>query len=674
MTRQMKAWTTLVIVVVFATAAIQATAIDGIEPTDARVTTAANQMWTVRMGTTTIEFDLQTMAERGLKIADSVGTIVQPDQPSRSFRIDPISTLSFSFANGHLDNVAGRIFHLGGMSIIAHGQEYSLGDLIVGPGSDPGSREAWIMESSMIRPGGLAIPRMKAGFDLESQTLTIRGPELRISPALAQATGDPKFADVVIGRLTISAVAESAGGGQFESSVVAPMGAGGEAAVTGPDMTFCQLNTLKQYGRMGSEVGLAVGTTSWNIGDEDLKWFAIPGTEHPFIVMNLFRLKDGRFEQIGQSEIKHGFYALGSHQCGGVPCHYEPGHYAGAWLGTGCTDTYTSGLNAQQSGMGPRYEVNPWTGVWSYSGSHMALSGHGHNPLQHRLQVHDDDLNPALNQGATYYSEGYYVVTDDVNVMNSAAWKPVTVNGAPGSNWFFGMSSAGVYPNIGFAMDAWADAQKSTIAQELPIVEFVSPDGRCLMAGNATDLGGGVHHYEYAVYNIDMDRQVGSFTIPIPSSATITNIGFHAVSHDEPRNAVGGVPIDNAAWDVQTTGGSITWSTDSNPIRWGSMYNFRFDADVAPAADPGEVVLGLFKPGNPAVCIGETVIPALFEVYGDSDQDGDVDLVDCVEFMLCFSGPGVPSATHCAYNDFDGDRDVDFADYGDLLLAFTGSL
>ncbi len=372
----------------------------------------------------------------------------------------------------------------------------------------------------------------------------------------------------------------------------------GPRGVVGGDVTFCELFDLRQFGRVGDVVGLSVATTSWNVGGADLMWFATPDEEHPFIAMNLYRLKDGRFEQIGQSWVKHGFFALDDTDCGGN-CTYEPGHAAGDWLGVGCTDTYGSGLNANQSFLGPRYEINPWTGVWSYAGSHFTQPD-SHTVISHRLQVHDDDLDPALNQGASYYAEAYYVMLDDVNVLNSAAWKPVTPAGNPGGTWTFQMTDRSQQPNIGFAIDAWSGASQTFIAQEIPPVEFQSPDGRCLLAGKAADLGEGFWRYEYALLNIDMDRQVGGFQVSIAPGATVRNVGFHAVRHhDEPINAPGGAAIDNAAWVSSVGGETIEWTTDANPLRWGTLYNYWFEVNLPPITD-AEITLTHFKPGDPA--------------------------------------------------------------------------
>lgn len=385
-----------------------------------------------------------------------------------------------------------------------------------------------------------------------------------------------------------------------------------------PDLTLCELYGLQQFGRSGSVVGLALATTSWNVGGRDLIWFNSPDPRHPFIVQNVYRLKNDRFEHIGQSWIKHGFFALGNAQCD-TSCTFEPGHGPGDWLGVGCTDTYDAFLNADQGNLGPRQEVNPWTADWTFSGSHNS-SSHSHNAIAHRLQVHDNDFTPAMNAGATYYAEGYYVHFEDINVMNSVGHKPFTVSGSPGGTWSIGMSGSGTKPSIGFAINKWTGSTRTTIAEELPVDELTSPDGRCILAAKPSELGGGMWHYEFALLNVDMHRKVKSFSIPILADATPENIGFSAVlSHGE--------SYSNDPWTATITTDCavgercITWTTTSNPLRWGTLYNFRFDIDSPPATEGlvagggpfGLVALEMFEPGSPTWVTGATVGPEFID-------------------------------------------------------------
>lgn len=441
---------------------------------------------------------------------------------------------------------------------------------------------------------------------------------ITISTALARKLGNESLSGVSVGTATLNGtdhtVRTSGGKDEVirENQIVeiSHETPDGEVAAPGPDMRFCQLYGLQQFGRLGDVVGLALATTSWNIGGRDMIWMQNPDNRHPMIVWNVYRLKADRFEHIGMSHVKHGFFALGDAQCGGS-CSYEPGHGAGDWLGQNCTDTYSSGLNAGQSGLGPRYEINPWTGGFTYAGSHMS-SSHSHNAIQHRCQVRDADLVPAQNPGATYYAEGQYITIDDIDQYNSIGWKTVNVSGAAGGTFNFSMSGSGTQPNVGPALNAWAGATQTVLAQQLPIVRGTSPDGRCILAHKVTDLGGGQWHYEYALYNLDMHRKAKSFNIPLPNGVNVSNIGFSAVlSHDE--------PYSNTPWASVVDSNGITWSTTNNPIRWGMLYNFRFDAD-APPADV-TVTVGLYEPGTPNSISGTARGPFVAEPAPDPQAD-----------------------------------------------------
>jgi hypothetical protein len=59
---------------------------------------------------------------------------------------------------------------------------------------------------------------------------------------------------------------------------------------------------------------------------------------------------------------------------------------------------------------------------------------------------------------------------------------------------------------------------------------------------------------------------------------------------------------------------------------------------------------------------------------GDSDGDGDVDLVDFAQFSLCFTGPDGSCSGNCCIMDFDDDGDIDLADFSNFQLAFTGPM
>src|SRR6476620_11611793 len=61
-------------------------------------------------------------------------------------------------------------------------------------------------------------------------------------------------------------------------------------------------------------------------------------------------------------------------------------------------------------------------------------------------------------------------------------------------------------------------------------------------------------------------------------------------------------------WTATQTTNSITWATqtlaqnqNANAIRWGTLYNFRFDADQPPQTATATV--GFFKTGSPMMVV-----------------------------------------------------------------------
>lgn len=410
-----------------------------------------------------------------------------------------------------------------------------------------------------------------------------------------------------------------------------------------PDLALCRLSNLTVFGTVGSTLGLSLSTTALNIGNRELDWHARPDGRHPFLTTNLYRHAPttDRFEQIGLSWCKHEFSALNSAECGDG-CHPTDVNT----LGDGCTDTSSASVNASQANLGPRYEVNPWRAAWAWNGSVFdpRVGGPSNNGIRRRLQVSTSDLQTPL---ASYFIEAAFLHRQDGFIGNNAAWKPV----APvqsGAQWVFQMSDASTPPIIGRALDAWSGAMQTVIAQELPPIPGVSPDGRAILAAKAVPAGSGLTRYEYALLNIDMDRQIGAFSVPIAGLMDISGAGFSApIHHDEPINTLAqdGILIDNDPWDIEVTSTHITWSTSSNPLRWGTMHNFWFETAATPST--GEASIGLFRPGTPGGLAAATIVPFLpppVGCEGDADGDGAVNLDDVTFVVLRLGHTGTPGA------------------------------
>ena len=122
-----------------------------------------------------------------------------------------------------------------------------------------------------------------------------------------------------------------------------------------------------------------------------------------------------------------------------------------------------------------------------------------------------------------------------------------------------------------------------------------------------TNPSAGVWHYEYAVYNQNLDRAIQSFSVPLGCGITVSNIGFHAPPQSSwicQRWNSGNAGYSNAAWTPNQTASALTWSSETfaqnqnaNAIRWGTLYNFRFDSNSPPQA--ANATVGFFKTGTP---------------------------------------------------------------------------
>jgi len=457
-------------------------------------------------------------------------------------------------------------------------------------------------------------------YDSAAQSLAITNGKLVVSKEFAQALGRPSDAGAVVGTISIGAVMQpieitQIANGQPQSVAMPPMqhalNPATPALVPGPDVIVGDIENVEQQGNNATQVGLAIGTDSCNNGQEPVDWFALPDTDHPFIPQNLYRMSGGadnneRFEQIGQSWGKHAFLALEDFVCG--TCDTS-GCQTGSHLCPGCSDPYVSGLNGDQDQIGSRAWVNPFTG--SFPSTANDHSGHNHDGVSHRILTNMTDLVPAQNPGATYYGEAAYITPHEYawcqthpgecNMFNNFSYKKFTVSGGP-TNFIF--NQAGNTVRMQAAIQAWADTG-ATVQQVEP---DPGNDGVFFVGYKVTGPNNGVWHYEYAIFNMNLDRAIQSFSVPLGGKGVnVTNIGFHAPPQHPgwPNDGtVGDAGFSSTPWDVSLETFFVTWSTETfatnpnaNAIRWGTTYNFRFDADTPPEGNAAGILF--FKTGGP---------------------------------------------------------------------------
>jgi len=366
---------------------------------------------------------------------------------------------------------------------------------------------------------------------------------------------------------------------------------------------------LKQFGSSGTQVGLGMLTTVCNAGNAAVDVDAMPSTNHAIIPQNLYRMSGGessedRFEQLGHSWVKHMFAASVDDDCG-FGCNSPS--FDDAHLGPGCSDIYLSGQNADPDSLSSRAWINPFTGAFTSNSRNHA--GHTHTGTSHRLLVESNDLNTALNPGATYYAEVQYLGPQEYawcqthpgecNMFNNVSYRRFNVSGTTS----FTFTPAAATVHMSPALNAWAGATINSIEPEPGV------DGRGFVAYKVTNPSAGVWHYEYAVYNMNLDRAIQFFTVPLGCGITVSNVGFHAppnhpgFPHD---GTFGDAGFSNAPWTPTQTASALSWSSqtfaqnqNANAIRWGTLYNFRFDADQPPQAT--NAMIGFFKTGSPVL-------------------------------------------------------------------------
>ncbi|MCU0688796.1 MAG: hypothetical protein MUE97_03530 [Phycisphaerales bacterium] len=403
----------------------------------------------------------------------------------------------------------------------------------------------------------------------------------------------------------------------------------------GPDVTIGGLSDVSSYGTLVRDgityQGFAVGTDSWNIGDRPAAWIS-SNNLHPVIGQSMYRLKNGRFEQIGVSWLKHGFLSLNSQtysqnmnwpSATNRSCTTPP--QFGAQLGVNCSDLYGSGLNGSRSYLGPRFDVNAINGVFTYPWQPLVnnFTPTESDPISRRIMVPQSLMGDTT---ARYFVEGHYVTQDDAqwnNGRNNLSYREVQPNGTT----FIGNT---VRRKV--ALEAWpvidptvtlVPADFTEIVTQMndtvavpPVLRTINVQGRFWVASKVTNNGNGTWDYEYAVMNVNSHRSMNRFALP-GGGMPMTNVGFFGGKHHS------GDRVNNDAWIPGTGTGFKCWDTDmefpstmtipgapaasatvsgvgAGWLRWGMMNNYRFTSTAAPTT--GFVRLGLARP--PAATTG----------------------------------------------------------------------
>ncbi len=451
---------------------------------------------------------------------------------------------------------------------------------------------------------------------------------------------------------TISAIMLAASGMLAVSPTVALA-----QALPGPDVIVGDITNASRYAPLGGITAYSFGATSCNIGTQDADWY-VSTPAHPLVHQAIYRLKDGRIEQLGQSWLKHTFGTIDNGICGACNGHL------GQVLGVGCSDPYVASQNGDRSLLGPKWEVNATTGVFPYPFTSPSWS----TTIDRRLQVLTTEIDPAQNSGATYFAEVQYITADDAqagNGLNNASYRRITFSSATATPVLTG-SVFRQEP----AINAWRASDPGVTQVNANYTEQ-GLTARFIIAAKATSVGGGVWEYEYAVRNMNSHRSGRAFSVPLPTGTALVSRGFRDVAYHS-GDGINSVNFNGTDWVNSTSGNRLYWSTETfavnpnaNALRWGTQYNFRFRTAIPPTT--GEARIDLFRPGAAGepdfVTVPGLPVPTVTICLADFDHNGSRDIPDIFAFLAAWFAEDFAA-------DFDGNGTLAVPDIFAFLAAW----
>lgn len=557
-------------------------------------------VWAVRGGEATF------LLHSGL--ASELGLSVQGERrPDKDFHavvaldIDDSSALEYEASAGVLQQLKGGSLQFRGeLKFKARGKELDLSGFTLRP------RAGSPRDLELVDSGGrtwLLIDHVHYESLDAFRTLSMRNLDLRVTPALAEWLGDAALAGLGIGSMAIRAeivqgpeslppVPESCSNFDWPGEVHSN-GSGQLAvadvlleAMSSLDYKGCQGTCDGPGGASNGSMKFAPNATLRNSNNAltaDVAWYSkfsgnfppYNNDQHPYFVWNVYRINaDGQLDQIGRSGTKHAFLTINVGCAVNEDC--DP-HI----LGSNCGDTYSSGNNESTDDLGPRSEIIPYTAQWGRCGS-----GHDGNcngaqdsPLPYgsfsnRMFLRESDIEAVSNPGAQYYFEGWYVVRDDVNILNTMGYRRFT----PSFSSTWSATSPGPF-TLGPVVNQWvnhANPGNFAASQEFA----VAGNGRLRIAMKATQRPAGGWRYDYAVMNFDFARVQTTGSEPnlrITSTRGLTAFEVTTAATATTEEAFKDVDIDTANnWAMSKSGQVVRWETQSttNDLTWGSLFRF----------------------------------------------------------------------------------------------------
>lgn len=430
-------------------------------------------------------------------------------------------------------------------------------------------------------------------WEQENSVLRYQHVDVRLSEWLAAQLGKSQSVGRVVGSLQmINAVSLTADSAQITGNIqqcssrpVWP------SAQNHADVKLIALSgEIRNLNSGGTKRIIIPSARLQNIGDADIPWYRVftgsfpphNNDQHPYLMWNLYKQKDGRFTQIAASALKHAFYTTNQQ------CTLNCGNNNILW--PGCRDTYGKLSNDNNLYLAPRSEINPFLGTWDSCGSSFdpECSGqrtHAPGSDEQRMQI---ELNDLTDQNASYYLSAWYIIRDDINIYNSMGSRQVAYD----STYAYLNNMGSI--NEGPAADRWVPHTGFNMsARTSSFRQLIAGAGHLSVKTKVVDLGGGLYRYHYFVENYDYNPGLSKLRVPLQTGTAVSQYDFNDVDDQS-----------NNDWPLIThVDGLQMTAVGNNTINWGYGYTFSLTLTQAPV--PGSVIL-TGESGN-----GDFSVPAL---------------------------------------------------------------
>lgn len=594
---------------------------DHVAPPDLRAAQLEPQIWRVDGGDLRLRFNEDFLDLFGVSVERTAAVKDSRDPNYAIFPLLASEGLSFNAPDGGFDRfVGGKLQVRGGFTLrLGDGGVIDLRNPVIRPSAENpmhlelvgGDGQAWVYVTHLMYE-----------FGSDNRVFHLATSDLRASPQLAKRMGSSEIANAYIGELQIDArvVERSRGstarpkgntpnfhgtphpnGGIFEADVL----------MENYSMSFSRCrrsNGTNGCDGAGADDGEIVFTPSATLRNTntdrtaDIPWYEkftgntnpygypyANADQHPYLIWNMYRIVDDQLEQIGASGLKHAWLTTNS------GCANPFGNHI---LSRNCGDTYGVGNNDDPTDLGPRVELLPSRGLWGRCGSVFDPNCVGSlsvvNPngsYGSRLIIRESQMQVP---GATYWSDTWYVVQDDIDIYNTMGRRPMAPT-AGNNVWIPGNQGAAM--TRGPVLHAWVDP----VANPTRNVELKSEFGSARVAVKVktlsecpvgSGLAGTCYRYDYAVNNFDYvtattsgnqpnlrltgGKGFGTFRIQRPAATSIhLPAGVHFADTD--------INASNN-WTATLSASSIEWTAPvGNELNWGTLYRFSFITDAAPA-------------------------------------------------------------------------------------------